>query len=182
MNLVRIAAAAILFGLSAAGAYAADKDAPAPVSAEPQNTAATYGDWVLRCAKGNDGSHACEIVQQFVAQSQGQQQPLGQLAIGHLNPKDPLHVTFIVSPNVAFPSDVKLMTDDKDTQPILLNWSNCLPNVCRADGEFKEDQVKRFKTLTASGKLIFKPANGQLFSITVSLRGFSQAMDALAKS
>ena len=182
MNLVRIAVSALALAIAAPAALAAD--APPPVSAEPQNTSATYGDWILRCARENDGAHACEVIQPFQMQVQGQSQPIGQLAIGHrtANAKEPMHITFIITPGISFPSDVKLMSDDKDAQPVVLDWSSCAPASCRADGEFKDDQLKRWKALTANGKLIFKLTTGQPFTIPVSVRGLAQALDALPKS
>jgi invasion protein IalB len=184
MNLVHIAASVfVISAASIVGAHAADTNTPPPVSAEPQNTSATYGDWILRCSRSGEVGktvRVCEVMLPF--QLQGQQGPFAQLAFGHVNPKDPLHITFIMSPNVAFPSDVKLMTDDKDAQPIALGWATCIPSVCRADGEFKDDQLKRWKGLTASGQLIFKQSNGQPTPIPVSVRGLAQALEALAKS
>jgi len=184
MNLVRTAVTAFAVATaSLAGAQAADTSAAPPVGPEPQNTSATYGDWILRCSRTGEGDkmvRVCEVMLPF--QLQGQQGPFAQLAFGHVNPKDPLHITFIMSPNVAFPSDVKLMTDDKDAQPIALGWTTCIPSVCRADGEFKDDQLKRWKGLAASGQLIFKQSNGQPTPIPVSVRGLPQALEALAKS
>ena len=182
MNLVSIAASAFALATLSAAAPAADAPAP-PVSAEPQNTSATYGDWILRCARTTDGKNACEVIQPFQMQVQGQSQPIGQLAIGHRtgNPKDPMHVTFLITPGISFPSDVKLMSDDKDAQPVVLDWSSCAPSICRADGDFKDEQLKRWKALTANGKLLFKLTNGQPFTIPVSARGLAQALEALAK-
>ena len=183
MTLIRTAAATFAaISLSAAAFAAAPAaDVPAPVGAEPQNTSATYGDWILRCSRGADGKRACEIEQPFQVNVQGQQAPFGQLAMGHQNGTAPMHITFIMSPNVSFPSDVKLMVDEKDTQPITLSWSNCVPAACRSDGEFKDDQLKRWKALTANGRLVFKTAAGQAFPITISVRGLAQAIDALGK-
>ena len=182
MYLTRIAITAAVFAMAAPAAFAAD--APPPVGAEPQNTSATYGDWILRCSRTAEGKNACELIEPFQMQAQGQSQPIGQLAIGHrtANAKEPMHVTFLITPGISFPSDVKLMSDDKDTQPVVLDWSSCAPSICRADGEFKDDQLKRWKALTANGKLIFKLTNGQPFTIPVSTRGLAQALDALPKS
>jgi invasion protein IalB len=181
MNLIRTAAFAA--ALSTVASIATAADAPPPVSAEPQNTSATYGDWILRCAQTAEG-RACEVLQPFQMQVQGQSQPIGQLALGHrsANGKDPMHVTFIITPGISFPSDVKLMSDDKDAQPVVLDWSSCAPASCRADGEFKDDQLKRWRALATNGKLIFKLTTGQPFTIPVSVRGLAQALDALAKS
>jgi invasion protein IalB len=185
MNMVRIAVSA--FAISAAsivGAYAADtKDAPPPVGTEPQNTSATYGDWTLRCSRTGEADktvRVCEVMLPF--QLQGQQAPFAQLAIGHVNPKDPMHATFLVSPNVAFPSNVKLSADDKDAQPVELSWSTCIAAACRADGEFKDDQLKKWKAFAAPARLQFKDSTGRELAIPISVRGLAQALDALAKS
>jgi invasion protein IalB len=182
MNLIRTTAFAATAFAAALSVAALAANAPPPVSSEPQNTSATYGDWTLRCSHTNDGKHICEVMQSFQIQVQGQQQPFAQLEIGHVNPKDPMHVAFVVNPNVGFPSEVKLLMDDKDAQPVTLTWSNCTPSACRADGEFKDDQLKRWKALTANGKLVYKASNGQLVSMNISVRGMPQALDALAKS
>jgi invasion protein IalB len=186
MNMVRIAAAAILTIGSAFGAYAADKEPAAapPVGAEPQNTSATYGDWILRCSKAPEGSavsRVCEIVQSF--QLQGQQGLFAQLAIGRLSSKDPLHLTLVMQPNVSFPSTVKLSVDEKDTQPVELIWHKCVGAAgCFADADFKDDAMKRWKAQTGTGRLQFKDGSGRDLTIPFSFRGLPQALDGLAKS
>jgi invasion protein IalB len=186
MNIVRIAAAALfLTAASIASAQAADAPAaPAPVSAEPQNTSATYGDWILRCSHTGEGAasqRVCEIVQPF--QLQGQQGIFAQLAIGRTGPKDPLRVTVQLPATITFPSTVKLMIDEKDTQPIELTWKKCLPGAgCFADAEFKDDTAKKWKAQTANGRLTFKDGLGRDLVIPFSFRGLPQALDGLAKS
>ena len=186
MNMVRIAAMVVIVTGSAVGAHAADKEpaAPPPVSAEPQNTSATYGDWILRCAKAPEGAavpRLCEIVQSF--QLQGQQGLFAQLAIGRLSPKDPLRLTLNMQPNVSFPSTVKLAVDDKDTQPVELIWRKCVGAAgCFADGDFKDETMKRWKAQTGMGRLQFKDGAGRDLTISFSFRGLPQALDGLAKS
>jgi invasion protein IalB len=181
MNLVRIAVSAfVLAAASINAAQAADPKDPAPVGTEPQNTSATYGDWTLRCSRTGDAARVCEVALPF--QLQGQQGPFAQLAFGHVAAKDPMHATFLVTPNVAFPSNVRLTTDDKDAQPIDLNWTTCIAAACRADGELKDDQLKRWKALAAPAKLQFKDSTGREIAVPVSIRGLAQALDALPKS
>jgi invasion protein IalB len=194
MKMVRTAAhslfgAATIIALSIAGAQAVgSKDAPAAaapasVSAEPQNTSATYGDWVLHCTRNGDDPQAprvCEVALPF--QAQGQQGPFAELAIGHVNSKDPLRATVMMALNVSFPSTIRLSLDDKDTQPAELSWRFCVPTGCRADTELKDDTVKRWKAATGNGQMQFKDATGREITVPVSIRGLSQALDALAKS
>ena len=58
--------------------------APA-VSAEPANTSATYGDWVMRCQRVGEGAAAkrmCEVAQTIRVQ-QGRD-PVAEVALGRL--------------------------------------------------------------------------------------------------
>jgi len=156
--------------------------APPAVPAEPQNTSATYGDWVLRCSRPADpaAQKVCEIVQSFSIQ--GQQGLYAQIAIGRVGPKDPMKMTLLMLPNISFPSSVKVSSSDNDPQPVELVWRRCTPGGCIADTELKDDQVKRWRGLSGSGHLQFKDANGRDLSVTVSFRGLEQALDGLSKS
>jgi len=157
--------------------------APAAVGTEPQNTLATYGDWVVRCSRAGDGAQAariCEVAQSI--QVQGQQGAIAQIAVGRVNQKDPMRVTVALAPNISFPSAVKISPDDKDTQGIELSWRRCVPGGCFADAEIKDEELKRWRAQAGNGRLQFKDANGRDLALTVSFRGFSQALDGLAKS
>ncbi len=188
MKMVRTVAqaflgAAAIIAVSIAGAQAQSKDAAPAVGSDPQSTSATYGDWVLRCSRNGDAPTAprvCEIVQSF--QIQGQQGLYAQLAIGRVSPKDPLKITVVMQPNVSFPSSIKLSIDEKDTQPIDLGWRRCLPGGCFADAEVKDDDLKRWKTQTGNGRLLFKDGAGRDVPLPFSFRGLPQALDGLAKS
>jgi len=193
MKLVRFAGAARLVGtlavLAACGAQAETKTAPAAaapapaVGSEPQNTAASYGDWTVRCQRVGDGAQSqrmCEIDQSMVVQ--GQQAPIAAIAVGRPGVKDPLHVTVQLPTNISFPSSVKLSIDDKDTQPIDVPWLRCLPGGCVATVELKEEDIKRWKTQTGNGRMMFKDGAGRELPLPFSFRGFAQAMDGLAKT
>jgi invasion protein IalB len=166
-----------------APAKEASKDAPAPVSSDPQTTSATYGDWVLRCSRLADTPQAprsCEVVQSF--QIQGQQGLFAQMAIGRVSAKEPLRITVVMQPNISFPSTIKASVDDKDTQPVELVWKRCTPGGCFADSEFKDETLKRWKAQSANGRLQFKEGTGQEITLPFSFRGLAQALDGLAKS
>jgi invasion protein IalB len=178
-----LAAGALFAMLTGVTTWAADsKDAPPPpVATEPQTTSASYGDWILNCVRSQDGARVCEIVQSF--QIQGQQGPFARLAIGHAGTKEPLRATFDVAPNISFPSTVKLGLDDKDTQPVELSWKKCVPGAgCFADGEIKDDILKRWKAQTGNGRITMKDSTGHDVAVPFSFRGLPQALDGLAKS
>jgi invasion protein IalB len=186
----RIVGTAFALLAASAIANAADTKPPAaaatppaaPVSTEPQNTSATYGDWTLRCSRADapQAPRICEIV--FPFPIQGQQGLFAQLVIGRVSPKDPWKATVIMAPNIGFPSSVKLSLDDKDTQAIDLPWRFCMPGGCRADTDLKEDDLKRWKAAAGPAHLTFKDSTSHDVPMPVSLRGFAQALDGLAKS
>jgi len=192
MKLVRTADAARLAGVLAlvltCGAVHAETKptpaapaAPAPVSAEPQNTSASYGDWTVHCQRANDTApRVCELEQSL--QVQGQQSPIAQIAVGRPSFKDPMKIVVTLPSFVSFPSTVKLALDEKDTQPVELTWRKCMPGGCAADTDFKDEDIKKWKTQTANGRLQFKDGNGREEILPFSFRGFAQAMDGLAKS
>jgi invasion protein IalB len=147
-----------------------------------QTTTAVFGDWTLRCQKSGVGAQArrsCEIDQS--ATVQGQSAPFSQIAVGKATPNDPLRVTVLVPANVAFPSSVRLLFDEKDNQSIDLIWARCLPGGCFAVETLTDEMLKRWRTLTPPAKATFKNGAGQDVVIPVSFRGFAQAIDALAK-
>jgi invasion protein IalB len=156
--------------------------APAQVSADPQNTSATYGDWVVRCNRAGEGAQIlriCEVVQSIQVQGQGL---IAQIALGRPTPKEALRVTALLPSNISFPSIVKIGVDDKDTQGTDLIWRRCVQGGCFADTEMKDETLKRRKNQTGNGQLQFKDSAGRDIDVPFSFRGLSQAMDGLAKT
>jgi invasion protein IalB len=156
--------------------------ASAPVSDEPAATTASFGDWVMRCQRTGDGDKAvksCEAAQTI--QVQGQTAPIAQIGIGRLSPGDPLRITDILPPNITLPSNVHVVTDEKDDPGIDLAWRRCLPGGCIADVKLEPETIKSWRARSAPGKLSFKDATGRVVAIPFSFRGLAQSLDALAK-
>ncbi len=167
---------------SAQAAPAAPAPAPAPVSNEPQSTQATFGDWTMRCvrqANAGQATRICEVTQNI--QVQGQQAPLAQVAFGRLQRSDPMRLTTILPSNVTFPSSVRVILDEKDTQPFEMPWRRCVPGACIAFGEPSQAVIQRLRGRTEPARIMFKDANDRDIAIPLSLRGLPQALDALAK-
>lgn len=172
-----------VLSLAAAGALA-QGNPPKPVSSEPeaQNTAATFGDWQLRCSQVGQGAQAqktCEVVQSVVLK--GQSAPFAQFAIGRPKPGEPTHVTAVVPINVSFPSNIRLAEDDKGAQPLELAYTRCMPAGCFATAALKDETLKKWRGLSQMGQAKFKNAAGQDVQMPLSFRGLAQALDALAK-
>lgn len=177
------AACGLLFACAAAQAQTAAAPAPLPpVAADPQSTSASYGDWVLRCQRlGEPGKERriCEIAQTI--QVQGQQTVLAQVAMGRVQPGDPMRLTVVVPSNISLPGFVRIFADDKQAEGFDLAWRRCTPGGCFADAEIKDDMVLKMRARTDKGRLQFKDSTGRDIALPFSLRGLAQALDALAK-
>jgi invasion protein IalB len=155
--------------------------APA-VSDEPAATTASFGDWVMRCQRTGEGDKtvkSCEAAQTI--QVQGQTAPIAQIGIGRIAPGDPLRITVILPPNITLPSNVHVVTDEKDDPGIDLAWRRCLPGGCIAEVKLEPETIKSWRARSAPGKLSFKDATGRVVAIPFSFRGLAQSLDALAK-
>ncbi|MCE4226974.1 invasion protein [Methylobacterium sp. C25] len=165
-----------------AAPQAAPQPAPRVVPAEPGATTASFGDWVLRCQRGGTPekpARVCEVGQSM--QIQGQTQPIAQIAIGRTGAAEPLQVTVVLPSNVAFPSSVRILAEEKDTPGYELPWRRCLPGACIADTLVKDEALKRWRTTNEPGRIVFKSAAGQDVAIPLSWRGLQQALDALGR-
>ncbi|GLS46275.1 invasion associated locus B family protein [Methylobacterium brachythecii] len=167
---------------SPAAPQAAPQPAPRVVPAEPGATTASFGDWVLRCQRGGTAEkpvRVCEVGQTM--QVQGQNQPIAQIAIGRTGATEPLQVTVVLPANVAFPSTVRLLAEEKDNNGVELPWRRCLPGACIADAAAKDEALKRWRAASEPGRITFKNAAGQEVAIPLSWRGLPQALDALGR-
>jgi invasion protein IalB len=156
--------------------------APAPVSADPAATSATYGDWVLRCQRVGEADKAqriCEVAQTIKLQNQ--QQPIAEIALGHLPADHTLHLTVVLPPSVSFPSTVQFATADKPPQSVDLQWRRCIPGGCFAEVAPSDESIKAWRGSEDAGRITFKDAAGRDVTLPVSFRGLAQALDALGK-
>jgi invasion protein IalB len=184
--MIRWMLAAAVAGMLAAGHAAAQTPpaappaAPAVVSADPAQTTATYGDWVLRCVRTGDGGtgpRVCEVVQTMVVQ--GQTQPVAQIAIG--NDKADLRLTLLVPPAVSFSRVPAVSAQGGGAPRFELTWRRCLPNGCFADIVVNADLLKTLRARTEPLQVAFKDAGERDATLPFSLRGLPASLDALAK-
>jgi invasion protein IalB len=156
--------------------------APAPVAGDPVQTTATYGDWVLRCARtaeGGTGPQTCEIVQTLVLQ--GQQQPIAQVAIGSIDKTSALRLTVVVPTAISFSKAAYVIGAAGTPNLFDLTWRRCLPSGCFADIALSADSLKIMRARTEPANLVFRDAGERDITLPFSLRGFPQALDALGK-
>jgi len=158
----------IVVGLSSASVLAVWAQAP-------QHTTATYDDWTLRCDM-TSALKKCDLVQ--TTQAQGQ--PVSLIAVGRPSKTEPLRIVFQVPINVWLPSGVRLATD-KGSDLVSATFKRCLDGGCLADAELKDDVVKKLRSETENGKLLYIDAAQKEMALPVSFRGFAVALDALVK-
>lgn len=154
--------------------------AQTPAPQVPQRTTASYQDWTLRCEsrEGQPPVRNCEIVQSTT--TQGQPNPVTQIAVGRVGKGAPLRIVFQVPVNVLVGAELKFVYDAK-AAPLAVSFRHCVPTGCFADAELKDDLVKKLRPITAQGHFEFKDAAQRGINIPVSFKGFAQALDAMAK-
>jgi invasion protein IalB len=152
---------------------------PAPVSSLPQTTTATFGDWVMRCNRIDNGSTtSCEVAQTLQVQGQG---PIAEIAFGRPPGKDtPMHVVVVLPNNVTFAGPVQMSIDEKD-KPVELTYRRCLPAGCFADADGSDDILAKWRSQTGRGRLAFKDGTNRDIVLPFSFRGLAPALDAMAK-
>lgn len=149
-----------------------------PAGGAPTRTTATYEDWTVRCETPPGAQQkTCEV---FQAQQQGQSGPVSQIAIGRAGKSGPHKLVAQIPVNVWLAGAPRLLLDDKQP-PIALGFKRCVPGGCFADADIPDDLLRRLKGRAEPGRLEYKDAIQRDVGIPVSFKGFSQAIDALAK-
>jgi invasion protein IalB len=170
----RVLACALMFGQ--AGTAAAQSAQPTT----PQQTTATYDDWIVRCEtrQGPPAQKTCEMVQ--FTQLKGRAGVLTQIAIGRPVKARPVKIVIQVPIGVWLPTGVKLVPDGAGAA-LAATFKRCTPAACFADVDVKDDVIRKFKTAAKPGKLAFRDANQKEVSLPVSFKGFNAAFEALSK-
>ncbi|MGH6777910.1 MAG: invasion associated locus B family protein [Bradyrhizobium sp.] len=147
-----------------------------PATAQiPQQTTATYGDWTVRC-EFHGTTKTCEMDQT----SQMQGRLLSQIAIGRPSKAAPFHIVVQVPIKVWLPAGVTLVTNEK-APGLTAPFKRCRTNGCFADTDLPEAVLKKLRTETKNGKLLFKNEAQKLVTIPVSFKGFAPAFDAMGR-
>jgi invasion protein IalB len=151
----------------------------APPVQGPQRTSASYGDWVVQCEiPEGQTQKTCDMEQ--LAHMQGQTNPISRVAIP-LPPKGQEAKLIVQLPvNVSLAGGVKIEVDAKD-RGLNIPFTRCVPAGCLAEMALKEEEMKRFRTETQPGKMLYKNAAEQPVTIPLSFKGFGQAFEALLK-
>ncbi|MBR0893940.1 invasion associated locus B family protein [Bradyrhizobium tropiciagri] len=160
----------------------AAKPVQPPVGAAPERTAASFGDWILRCemvGAGEQPVRRCEVAQAIAAK--GQQGVIAQVAIGRPGTRVPLRLTMVLPVNVSIPARPRLQASAEDGAPLELSWTECVPAGCLATATVTDEMVGRLASRSEPGSIAFKDAAQRDVGISLSFRGLAQAMAALGK-
>jgi invasion protein IalB len=190
----RIAAGLIMLALgSSALAAPAAKDAPkesakdatkeapkpAPVPSTPERTTATFGDWILRCEMPPaPAKRACEVA--LILTAQGQTSAIAQVALGRAS-SDGQPMTIVLPHNISLLSKPRVLSGKSDATALEFTWQRCTPGACFASAVPQSDTVVKLGAQAEAGKIVYKNAAEQEVVLPMSIRGLTQALEALLK-
>jgi invasion protein IalB len=146
----------------------------------PQQTTASFDDWMVRCETrtGPPVQKTCEMVQ--FTQTKGQQGVLSEVAIGRPIKGQPFKIAVQLPIGIWLPAGVRIVAGEKDPG-LLVTFKRCVPQSCFADAEIKDDTIQRLRANTENGRLEFKDGAQKDASLPISFKGFGAAYDVLIK-
>jgi len=166
--------------LAAHAGWVAAQPAPPASPPTPQQTTASFDDWIVRCETraGPPVQKTCEMVQ--FTQTKGQQGVLSEIAIGRPLKNLPFKIAVQLPIGIWLPTGVRIVAGTADSG-LLATFKRCIPQSCFADTEIKDDVIKRLRASTQNGRLEFKDGTQKDVSLPISFKGFGAAYDALLK-
>lgn len=168
---------------------AAPAPAPAaPPATAPDRTSAAYGDWTLRCETtrpaGQPAQRLCEIALTF---TDARNQPVAQMVMGRTARAEPMRVILQVPIEARVEEAARLQADPAAAAGEALSLPFRLCSVarggCFAEAELPNDAALRRLRARGDGpgRVTFRDSAGREIHLTMSLRGFGAALDALAR-
>ncbi|WP_332682538.1 invasion associated locus B family protein [Bosea sp. (in: a-proteobacteria)] len=182
--LIKSTLLALLSSLALAGPAFAQAQRPAqPTPAaggvsQPDNTTATYGDWVLRCQQGV-GTRVCEIMQ--TVEQQGQRGPIALIAVGRPVKGEPYKLVVQVPPNLTLGNNAGVRVSAGEKEDVLAVFQRCTPGGCFGEANLSDDVFKRWRNLSEAGQLRYQDSTKRDVTLPISFRGFTAATDALLR-
>jgi invasion protein IalB len=150
-----------------------------PVSAEPETTTASFGDWTLKCQKTSESARFCEVIQTIMVE--GQHAPIAQAAIGRLQKDKPYQLTVVLPVDVQFAGNPAVAIEGEGASALDLTWRKCIPAGCFADVTLTEPALNALRNIKNKAFIRWRNNVGQQIQLALSLRGLAQAYADLAK-
>ena len=144
-----------------------------------QQTTATYEDWTVRCvASGKPPKKVCDLEQ--LSHLKGTERPFSRIEISRPAKGQPLRLLVQVPVNVSLATGVRVQVDGRDWG-LAGPFRRCLLAGCFATIALKDGVLKTFGATKAPVRIVYANAAKAKVAIPLSLKGFSQAFDALTK-
>jgi invasion protein IalB len=147
-----------------------------PDSGLPDTTTASYGDWVLRCSL-QSGEKLCEVAQTL--RLQGRQDPFAVIAVGREQKHAPLRFVVQVPINVSIADGAQLRVGE-DSETLDFPFVRCVPQGCFAETELSDVWLQKLRAQSEGALITFRDGTRQEVRLSLSLRGFPDAMDGLS--
>jgi invasion protein IalB len=153
--------------------------AAAPTESGPDATTVTFGDWSIVCARSSADSRPCQVVTTIVLRNQTA--PFARVVVTRVSKDEPSRLLALVPVNVSTQSPLRISVDSGKTD-LSLPIRNCTPGGCLADAELGKDLIQALQTPAKSpAQMTIVDASGKTASVSFSLRGLSDALDAYFK-
>jgi len=146
-------------------------------STGPDTTTETFGDWSIICAaRPGTTDRSCEVSTAIMLRNQTA--PFARVAFLSGAKDKPARLLALVPVNVATQSPVRISIDSGKAE-VSLPIRSCTPGGCLADAELGKDVLLALKSPAKSpGQLTVVDATGKAASVTFSLRGLDDALEA----
>jgi invasion protein IalB len=149
-------------------------EASAPLTAAPDRTTETFGEWSVVCAaSGAAGERPCEVDTSIVLR--GQSAPFARIAVLRPAKDQALQLIAVVPVDIATASPAKISAGAGQNE-LILPFRSCVPSGCVAGTEVSKEQLQALEK--TQGQLTLVDAAGKSASVQFSLRGFDRALDA----
>lgn len=130
--------------------------------------------WLERCSK--EPKH-CEIVQRLLVKESGQR--FAEFAIGYPEGKGEARGVLILPLGILLEKGVQIKVDENPAFNVNVRY--CAPQGCMAFLNMREELIAQMKGGT-SALISFQNAQGQTLNMPITLKGFTEAVNALKAS
>lgn len=154
-------------------------------TAEPSSTAATYGNWTVRCVQNAD-QRVCQMTTKLNHKgADGQLRPLLEVAIGQPSAGGDIRIVLQVPLEVALREPVVVSVDAAgETTPkpqtalLSASYFACVPTGCIADAVLDANSLKTLKTAATMNATFTALAGARKITAPVGMTGFTDAWAA----
>jgi invasion protein IalB len=134
----------------------------------------------VRCATHADKPPHKTSEMEQLSRLKGRQKPFSRVAISRPAKGQPVRLVVQVPVNVWLATSVKIQINGKDSG-LMEPFRRCMPVGCFAAIALKGDIVNAFRAAKTQVRIVYANGARQQVAVPLSLRGLSQAFNALTK-